>query len=154
CSPRPTPRSASIRTRQSSSATSSSSTTARRRACVRDIVGRMPGGGTTPRQSEARADERISSSSTAVHGEAQPSRPDGLLVSESQVASYPLPDTGEVRIGRSPQCEVLIDDASVSRVHATLTVGPVLFVRDRGSVNGTRVREQRLAAEQAVEIAP
>ena len=43
-----------------------------------------------------------------------------LVISDKNVASYPIPDAGEVRIGRSPQCEIMVDDASISRVHASI----------------------------------
>jgi two-component system, NtrC family, response regulator AtoC len=75
-----------------------------------------------------------------------------LVISDKLVASYPLPDTGEVRIGRSPQCEIVIDDASISRVHANLIIGPPLQVRDLGSANGTRIRDRQLSADKVVAI--
>src|SRR5438552_19111543 len=62
-----------------------------------------------------------------------------LVISEKQVATYPLPDSGTVTIGRSPQCEIQIDDSSVSRAHATIAIGPPLTIVDLGSANGTRV---------------
>jgi DNA-binding NtrC family response regulator/pSer/pThr/pTyr-binding forkhead associated (FHA) protein len=114
------------------------------------------GNSTTPRTSEATRREELGSSSgqTAVHSEPQPARLHVLVVGDKQVVTYPLPDTGEVRIGRSPQCEILVDDSSVSRMHATLSVGPVLILRDRNSANGTRVREVRVEPNVPVEITP
>ena len=45
---------------------------------------------------------------------------------------------GPVRIGRASTCEICIDDPSLSRVHATLTiVGPDHAIVDEGSRNGT-----------------
>ena len=84
----------------------------------------------------------------------QHARLHALVISDKLVATYPLPDTGEVRIGRSPSCEILIDESSISRTHAALSIGPPLMVRDLGSANGTRVRDQRLKPQQVVEIAP
>jgi len=54
--------------------------------------------------------------------------------------------TGErTRIGRSPECEVFLDDVTVSRNHAVLiarTGGYV--VEDLGSLNGTFVNRRRI----------
>ena len=47
---------------------------------------------------------------------------------------------GDNEIGRDPQCDVLINDASVSRHHARITLGAgVATLVDRGSKNGTKV---------------
>jgi two-component system response regulator AtoC len=77
-----------------------------------------------------------------------------LVISDKIVATFPLPDTGEIKIGRGPHCEVLIDEASISRTHASLAIGPPLVVCDLGSANGTRVRERALAPNHPVEISP
>ncbi|HUK98160.1 MAG TPA: FHA domain-containing protein [Gaiellaceae bacterium] len=54
--------------------------------------------------------------------------------------------TGErTRIGRSPECEIFLDDVTVSRNHAVLiarTGGYV--VEDLGSLNGTFVNRRRI----------
>src|SRR2546423_10792227 len=76
-----------------------------------------------------------------------------LVISEKQVATYPLPDSGTITIGRSPQCEIQIDDSSVSRAHATITIGPPLTIVDLGSANGSRVRDRKLERAISVEIA-
>ncbi len=77
------------------------------------------------------------------------------------VTRHPLPDSGDVVIGRTEQCAVRIDDASVSRQHARLHVGPKLSVEDLGSANGTFVRtsgvadpkgKKRLAAGERFEV--
>jgi len=50
-----------------------------------------------------------------------------------------------VRIGRSPECEVHLDLASVSRIHARIEENNGLFrVRDLGSRNGIRVNGLRI----------
>jgi len=77
-----------------------------------------------------------------------------LVVSDKLVATYPLPDSGEIRIGRSPECEILIDEPSMSRFHAVLTIGPPLLIRDNASANGTRLRERPLPPEVEVELHP
>jgi len=77
-----------------------------------------------------------------------------LVISEKQVASFPLPDSGEIRIGRSPRCDVMVDDPSISRDHARLDIGPPLRLRDAGSVNGTRIRDRALAPGETVDVMP
>jgi transcriptional regulator with PAS, ATPase and Fis domain len=77
-----------------------------------------------------------------------------LVISDKVVATYPLPDSGTIKVGRSPQCEIQIDDASISRTHAAISIGPPLVIVDVGSANGTRVRDRRLEKNNPVEIAP
>jgi DNA-binding NtrC family response regulator len=65
-----------------------------------------------------------------------------LLISiAAQIAICPLPAAGSVTIGRSEENDVRVDDASVSRRHARLHIGPPLRIEDLGSSNGVRVRE-------------
>jgi two-component system response regulator AtoC len=45
-----------------------------------------------------------------------------------------------VTIGRSAECDISVDDASVSREHAAVTLGERLQIEDRTSRNGIRVR--------------
>jgi FHA domain len=48
-------------------------------------------------------------------------------------------------IGRSPECDVFLDDVTVSRRHAELTrEGNVFTIRDLGSLNGTFVNRRRI----------
>src|SRR5262249_24821198 len=77
-----------------------------------------------------------------------------LVISDKLVATYPLPETGEIKIGRGPHCEILIDEASISRTHAAIVIGQPLRVRDLGSANGTRVRDRVIEPRTAVEIPP
>jgi len=76
-----------------------------------------------------------------------------LVISEQVVSTQPLPASGELTIGRGQKCDITIDDASVSRQHAVLSIGPPLTLRDLGSVNGTRVRDKDLASGDTVELA-
>ena len=63
-----------------------------------------------------------------------------------------------VRVGRSPESEVFLDDVTVSRRHAEFRRGADGWsVRDVGSLNGTyvnrvRVDDQRLKGEDEVQI--
>jgi hypothetical protein len=54
--------------------------------------------------------------------------------------------TGErTRIGRSPDCEIFLDDVTVSRNHAVLVQENGKFhVEDQGSLNGTFVNRRRI----------
>ena len=55
------------------------------------------------------------------------------------------PDEGRTLIGRSPECDVFLDDGTVSRRHAELVrVGETFTVRDLGSLNGTYVNRRRI----------
>jgi len=48
-------------------------------------------------------------------------------------------------IGRSPECDVFLDDVTVSRRHAELSRdGNVFTIRDLGSLNGTFVNRRRI----------
>jgi hypothetical protein len=49
------------------------------------------------------------------------------------------------RIGRSPDCEVFLDDVTVSRNHAVLVAREgAFYVEDQGSLNGTFVNRKRI----------
>jgi pSer/pThr/pTyr-binding forkhead associated (FHA) protein len=49
------------------------------------------------------------------------------------------------RVGRSPECEVFLDDVTVSRNHAVVLRGDGTFsVDDQGSLNGTFVNRRRI----------
>jgi hypothetical protein len=49
------------------------------------------------------------------------------------------------RIGRSPDCDVFLDDVTVSRNHAVLVHRDgKYFVEDQGSLNGTFVNRRRI----------
>jgi hypothetical protein len=54
--------------------------------------------------------------------------------------------TGErTRIGRSPDCEIFLDDVTVSRNHAVLIERDGKYVvEDQGSLNGTFVNRRRI----------
>ncbi|MBV8394832.1 MAG: zinc-ribbon and FHA domain-containing protein [Actinobacteria bacterium] len=55
------------------------------------------------------------------------------------------PTADRTRIGRSPDCEVFLDDVTVSRNHAVLVRRDgEFFVEDQGSLNGTFVNRRRI----------
>jgi pSer/pThr/pTyr-binding forkhead associated (FHA) protein len=54
---------------------------------------------------------------------------------------------GELIIGRSDKCHLMLDDPYVSQVHARLFPrGDAFLVEDMGSTNGTYLNRKRLAA--------
>jgi hypothetical protein len=55
------------------------------------------------------------------------------------------PDQARTLIGRSPECDVFLDDVTVSRRHAELVrEGETFSIRDLGSLNGTYVNRRRI----------
>ncbi len=75
-----------------------------------------------------------------------------VVISDRAVTSHALPPTGQVVIGRSEEADIVIDDPSVSRRHATLLVGPTLELDDLDSANGTSVRDRPLTRGERVTI--
>jgi len=60
---------------------------------------------------------------------------------------------GENILGRDKTCDIFLDDPSVSRNHATITVASkVVSMKDLGSKNGTYIKGQKVNYE--VEILP
>lgn len=59
---------------------------------------------------------------------------------------------GGVTIGRSRQCEVMLDDANLSRAHAEIRPrGGSWVVTDLGSTNGSRLNGRRLEATEVLK---
>jgi pSer/pThr/pTyr-binding forkhead associated (FHA) protein len=55
------------------------------------------------------------------------------------------PPEGKTLIGRSPECQIFLDDVTVSRRHAELErAGESFTIRDLGSLNGTYVNRRRI----------
>ena len=56
-----------------------------------------------------------------------------------------VPAAERTMIGRSPDCDIFLDDVTVSRRHAELMrEGDRLVIRDLGSLNGTFVNRRRI----------
>jgi ribosomal protein L40E len=54
-----------------------------------------------------------------------------------------------ITIGRSPDCEIFLDDVTVSRKHAVITKnGDDFRIEDEGSLNGTFVNKKRVEAAE------
>src|SRR5512139_3635219 len=75
-----------------------------------------------------------------------------LVISDQLITTLSLPESGKLKIGRARTCEIMINDSSISRHHATLEIGPTLTLRDENSANGTRVRNQPLEGGAVVTI--
>ncbi|MGI9658488.1 MAG: FHA domain-containing protein [Gaiellaceae bacterium] len=66
--------------------------------------------------------------------------------------------TERVTIGRSPDCDIFLDDVTVSRLHAVVLDRPDgIWVEDQQSLNGTyvnreRVEESRLSDTDEVRV--
>jgi hypothetical protein len=75
-----------------------------------------------------------------------------LVVGDRVHATEALPGKGTVVIGRAPDCDVRIDDNSISRNHAVLHVDAPLRVIDTQSANGVWINDQRVAANEPIEI--
>jgi pSer/pThr/pTyr-binding forkhead associated (FHA) protein len=65
-------------------------------------------------------------------------------------------DKPQLSIGRSPNCDIFIDDAVVSSVHAIIektenpdpSAAPEFYVQDRNSTNGTQVNGQKITRQK------
>jgi transcriptional regulator with PAS, ATPase and Fis domain len=76
-----------------------------------------------------------------------------VVVGRSALSAHPLPDRGSLVLGRSRAADVVIDDRSVSRRHARLTLdGRRVAIADLDSANGTRIGHRPVGGEE-VEVA-
>ncbi|MCQ4042519.1 FtsK/SpoIIIE domain-containing protein [Streptantibioticus rubrisoli] len=97
----------------------------------------------------------------SVHTAAEPEHDDPQAAARLQVIGGPdaggvhLLHGGRVRIGRSLEADVPIDDPDVSRLHCAVTVDPggQVTVADLGSTNGTRV-DGRPVDERPIPLPP
>lgn len=72
---------------------------------------------------------------------------------ESGLSSWSLVDKERIAIGRSPSCDLVIDDPHVSRVHALLLSHQgQRLIQDAGSRNGTYLDAVKLAPGEAVAL--
>jgi len=67
----------------------------------------------------------------------------------------PMPESGDLSIGRSEEGHIVLGSPSVSRNHAILTVRDgVVLIKDLGSANGTRLAGRRVSAGREEVVAP
>jgi hypothetical protein len=59
------------------------------------------------------------------------------------------PGEGSTLVGRSPECDIFLDDVTVSRRHAEIVrEGDDFTIRDLGSLNGTYVNRKRIESTE------
>ena len=101
------------------------------------------------------------SSTRIVPASTRPSEPGraGLslvVLGDEQLATYPLPPSGTITVGRSSKCDIPIFDKSISRHHAVVCIDErsdePLTIEDLDSANGTRVGGARIAPRVPVPI--
>jgi two-component system response regulator AtoC len=77
-----------------------------------------------------------------------------LIVGSAAGASIvPLDEASAVVLGRSSECDIVINDESVSRKHSVLRLGVQPTIEDLGSRNGTVVQGRRLQPAEPCPIA-
>jgi len=75
-----------------------------------------------------------------------------LVVGRDAYATYDLPASGALTIGRGESNSVRVDDPLASRTHACLHVGDAMYLEDVGSVNGTRVKDRVIKPGERVRV--
>jgi hypothetical protein len=63
-----------------------------------------------------------------------------------------IPQGDSTTIGRSPDCDIFLDDVTVSRQHAVLRRnGDNFVIEDQGSLNGTFVNRHRIESAELAD---
>src|SRR5262245_44777937 len=74
-----------------------------------------------------------------------------FVSSEAGVFGHVIEDRSVV-VGRGQECDVRIEDSSISRRHAVVHRGDPPLIEDLGSRNGTRVRGSPLVPGQRIPL--
>jgi two-component system response regulator AtoC len=104
-------------------------------------------------RSPVRLDRTTENRIAVLDDEERASRLALLVMGEAGVFTYPLPERGELTVGRASRCGICIDDPLLSREHALLRVGATLELVDLDSSNGTRIGDRRLAPKIPATLA-
>jgi hypothetical protein len=91
---------------------------------------------------------RLSSRPSAVSDTQQP-----RIVAVAKAPGHPYPD--RIGVGRARNCDIVLRDPSVSKLHAQFCVaGAALALVDIGSHNGTRINGRRLLRDRPTPLVP
>ena len=83
---------------------------------------------------------------------AAPAGPTSLVVYADGAKPRTVKLSASMVVGRSPDCELLIDDTYASQQHARLFgKNGAWYVEDLGSTNGTYVNDQKLASPAMIQ---
>jgi hypothetical protein len=110
--------------------------------CGALLIREEPGAHTTMTftPEEEAEDESLSLEGLRIEGPALVVRAGGGRAGETFALGH-----DRTSLGRAPECEVFLDDVTVSRRHSVITRGPDGFtLHDEGSLNGTYVNRRRV----------
>jgi len=110
--------------------------------CGALLIREEPGAHTTMTftPDEEAEDESLSLEGLRIEGPALVVRAGGGRAGETFALGH-----DRTSLGRAPECEVFLDDVTVSRRHSVITRGPDGFtLHDEGSLNGTYVNRRRV----------
>jgi pSer/pThr/pTyr-binding forkhead associated (FHA) protein len=104
-------------------------------------------------ESAPRAPRRGKGKQKEAAGERLPPGPKSVIVRAPNGAKpHTVRIAASMVVGRSPECELQVDDTYASQQHARLFgKNGAWYVEDLGSTNGTFVNEQKLAAPAKVQ---
>jgi hypothetical protein len=69
-----------------------------------------------------------------------------------RIGEHFTPRGERTTIGRSPDCDIFLDDVTVSRKHAVLVARDgEFFIEDQGSLNGTFLNRSRIESSSRIE---
>jgi DNA-binding NtrC family response regulator len=77
-----------------------------------------------------------------------------IVFTAAGATSYPLPQAGELIVGRSNVAQLHLEDRALSRRHARILIDDLVTIEDLDSANGTYVRGQRLEPGARALVSP